>query len=79
MAIYHCFASEMTDKEARLKRAIRMVAETKRLIAERQQRIEKLRAARISTADAEKTLEILCSSLPLAERHEKFVGTHPKK
>jgi hypothetical protein len=66
----------MIDKEARLERAIRMVAETKRLIAEQQQRIEKLRAARISTVDAEKTLEILCNSLPLLERHEKFVREH---
>jgi hypothetical protein len=63
----------MTEKEAKLEQAIRQVAETKRLIAEQQQRIEKLRSARISTADAEQTLQVLCSSLLLLERYERFV------
>ena len=51
----------MTENETRLEQAIRRVAETKRLIAEQRQRIEKLRASGISTLDAEQTLDVLGS------------------
>jgi len=56
----------MTEKETRLEQAIRQVAETKRHIAEQRQTIEKLKAAGISTVEAERTLELLSSSLPYA-------------
>jgi hypothetical protein len=69
----------MTEKETRLEQAIRNVAETKRHIAEQRQRIEKLKAAGISAVDAEKTLKLLCSSLPLLERYEKYVREHTLK
>ncbi len=69
----------MTEKETRLEQAIRQVAETKRFIAEQRQRIEQLRAAGISTVDAEQTLEVLFSSLPLLERYEKYVREHSLK
>jgi hypothetical protein len=69
----------MTDKETRLEQAVRQLAETKRHIAEQRQRIAKLKAAGVSTIDAERTLEILCSSLPLLERYEKFVREHTSK
>ena len=69
----------MTEKEAKLEQAIRQVAKTKRLIAEQQQRIEKLRAARISTVDAEHTLQVLCGSLLLLERYERFVRENTLK
>ena len=68
----------MTENETRLEQAIRRVAETKRLIAEQQQRIEKLRASGISTLDAEQTLDVLCSSLPSLEKYEKY-RKHPLK
>jgi hypothetical protein len=69
----------MTEKEAKLEQAIRQVAKTKRLIAEQQQRIEKLRSARISTVDAEHTLQVLYGSLLLLERYERFVRENTLK
>ena len=48
----------MGGKKTRLEQAIRHVGETKRLIAEHRQRIDKLRAAGISTVDAEQTLDV---------------------
>jgi hypothetical protein len=63
----------MTENETRLEQAIGRVAETKRLIAEQRQRIEKLRASGISTLDAEQTLNVLCSSVPSLEKYEKYV------
>jgi hypothetical protein len=66
----------MAEKETRLEQAIRHVAETKRIIAEQQQRIEKLRASRISTLDAEQILDVLYGTLPLLENHEKYVRGH---
>jgi hypothetical protein len=66
----------MSEEETRLEQAVRQVGETKSHIAEQRHRIEELKAARISTVDAEKTLELLCSSLPLLERYEKYVRKH---
>jgi len=69
----------MTEKETTLEQAIRHVAEAKRLIAEQRQRIEKLKAAGISTLDAEQALDVLSSSLPLLKKHERHVRQHTLK
>jgi len=69
----------MTEKETTLEQAIRHVDEAKRLIAEQRQRIEKLKAAGISTLDAEQTLDVLSSTLPLLEKHERHVRQHTLK
>ena len=66
----------MAEKETRLEQAIRHVADAKRFITEQQQRIEKLRASRISTLEAEQTLDVLYSTIPLLENHEKYVRGH---
>jgi hypothetical protein len=69
----------MAEKETRLGQAVRHVAETKRFITEQQQRIEKLRASGISSRDAEQTLDVLYSTLPLLQNHEKYVRGHTPK
>jgi hypothetical protein len=61
----------MTEKETRLEQAIRQVAETKRFIAELRQRIEKLKAAGISTHElvaAEGKRAMLIGQINLRER-----------
>jgi len=69
----------MVEKETVLDKAVRQVAEAKRHIAEQRQGIEKLRAAGISTIDAEHTLEVLISSLLRLENHEKYIRKHSLK
>jgi hypothetical protein len=48
-------------------------------IVEQRQRIEKLKASGISTLDAEQTLDVLSSTLPLLENHERYVRQHTLK
>ncbi len=67
-----CARRRMPEEENTLTMAVRHVAEARRMVAEQQERIARLRAAGASTRDAEQSLDVFQSTLSLLEEHERM-------
>jgi hypothetical protein len=63
----------MTVEGEALAVASRYVSEARRIVAQQQQRIAKLRVAGCLTTDAEQTLQVFLGTLKILEEHERIL------